>query len=100
MVAKLVILGTLFLTSSILARRALILGILSSLSLILALWFLKTALSTPSLNFFQSKRTGFNLSASNSAYFSTSNFELAKSSFSLNCDVFTSVAFFKPDFII
>ena len=58
----------------------------------------------PSLNFFKSSGTGFNLATSNSANFSVSNlsssdFKLAKSSFLANFDVSTHFVFFKSDFV-
>ena len=77
MVTKLLTLGILFLTSSILAwREALVAklvisGILSSISLILALHisFLGTSFFTTSLNLLISTGTGTNLSTSNSSTF-------------------------------
>ena len=81
------------------------LGTLSSISSIFALYtsFLTTFCQLHNFFFFKSTGTGFNLSASNSANLSISNlstsvFKLAKSSF-LDVDVSTSILFFKPYFV-
>ena len=101
-------LGILFSTAvrEVVVPKLVISGILSSISLNLALYtsFLTTFLSTKSLNVFKSTATGFNLSASNSANLSisnlsTSDFKFDKSSFIANYDEPTPVAFFKSDFV-
>ena len=66
--------------------------------------FLKTPFFITSLSLCKSTGAGFNLSACNSdnswiPNLSTSDYKLAKSSLLANCNVSTSVGFFKSDFV-
>ena len=124
-VAKLVILGILFLTSFILALRVVLVaklvipGTLSPIFSILASYtsFLTTPFFSTSLSLLKSTGTGTNLSASHFIYLlkllksvgtffslSISNlptlgFKLAKSTFSAHFDVSTPAVFFKSAFV-
>ena len=104
----------------VLVAKLLILGILSSMLLILTLYtsYLKTSLFTAWLSLLKSTGTGTNLSASSFIYLifklfkligtffnlsicnlSTSDFKLVKLTFLRNFDTSTPVAFIKPAFI-
>ena len=110
--AKLIILHISPLISFILTLRVLLVamlvisGILSSISLILALYksFLTTSFFTTSLISLKSTGTAFNLSTSNSDNSSipnllTPDFRVAKSSFLANRNASTPVAFFKSHYL-
>ena len=105
-VVNLVISGISVLTSFIVELRVVlvaqlvILGILSSISLILAsdTSFLTTSFFTTSHSLRKSTRTDFNLSGPNSDNLWISDFKLAKSYFLVKRDESTSVAFLRSGF--
>ena len=122
-VAKLLILGILFITSFILALRVVLVaklvtsGILSSISLIIELHtsFLTTSVFTTSLSLFKSTGAGTNLSTSTlttslfhllkllGTFFNLSIsiiYKLAKSVFLAKSNVSTPVTFFKSVFVV
>ena len=110
-VYKLLKLGILYLTSFILAFRAVVVaklvtsGNLSSIFLILSLYtsFSTNFLSTKSLDVFKSIGKGFNYQhliqlIYQYRIYQPLNLKVDKSCFLANCDIFTPAALFKSDF--